>query len=160
MICLVSLDWNIFKEGKLSPEKYARLRELIPDLPEVMPNDHYWTSHKADIFALAKLGVKFTVEEKAESAFLGAIIDRLDKLQRKIEQLKYSQEQELNERCSVHVPGFSLLEIKQAIVIEDCCTVELNRHLARGWQILAVCPQPDQRRPDYVLGHKSANVDD
>lgn len=38
-------------------------------------------------------------------------------------------------------------------LLENACTDEVQGRLAEGWRIIAVCPQPDQRRPDYVLGH-------
>lgn len=58
----------------------------------------------------------------------------------------------VNERCNVVVPGLGLLAIDTALVERDLCTEELQRRLDKGWRIVAVCVQPDQRRPDYVLG--------
>lgn len=58
----------------------------------------------------------------------------------------------INQRVNVAVPGFGLLQIRHAQVFYDLCTVELDRLLKEGWCILAICPQPDQRRPDYILG--------
>lgn len=57
----------------------------------------------------------------------------------------------INQKVNVAVPGFGLLAIKQAKVDYDLCTDKLNEYLRDGWQILAICPQPNQRRPDYVL---------
>ena len=65
----------------------------------------------------------------------------------------------VNQRVNVAVPGIGLLQIKRVEVRTDLCTEELQRELDRGWQILAICPQPDQRRPDYVLG-KTTKEDD
>lgn len=64
----------------------------------------------------------------------------------------------LNERCNVHVPGLGLLIIDEVEVETDCCTQALQRRLDEGWRILAVCPQPDKRRPDYVLGRKAEKM--
>lgn len=58
----------------------------------------------------------------------------------------------VNEKCHVAVPGLGLLLIDEAKVWQNLCTDELQRQLDEGWRILAICPQPDQRRPDYVLG--------
>lgn len=58
----------------------------------------------------------------------------------------------VNERCSVAVAGLGLLTVNDVKVRVDLCTEELQRELSEGWRILAVCVQPDQRRPDYVLG--------
>lgn len=58
----------------------------------------------------------------------------------------------LNQKISVALPGLGLLAINDVQVAEDCCTNGLQDYLNDGWRILAICPQPDQRRPDYILG--------
>lgn len=58
----------------------------------------------------------------------------------------------VNENCKVAVAGLGLLSVNQVEVRLDLCTDELQRDLNNGWSILAVCVQPDQRRPDYILG--------
>lgn len=58
----------------------------------------------------------------------------------------------LNNKVKVIVPGLGLLDITTVEVMTDACTDLLNERLAAGWRILAICPQPDQRRPDYILG--------
>lgn len=58
----------------------------------------------------------------------------------------------VNQKVNVVVPGLALLSMERATVIYDACTDELNVFMKDGWRILAICPQPDQRRPDYVLG--------
>lgn len=57
-----------------------------------------------------------------------------------------------NDRVHVHVPGLGLMAVQQVEVRPDHCTEALQKDLDAGWRILAVCPQPDQRRPDYILG--------
>ncbi len=57
-----------------------------------------------------------------------------------------------NHKVNVVVPGFGLMAISKVKVENDLCTQELQRQLDIGWRILAICPQPNQRRPDYVLG--------
>lgn len=57
-----------------------------------------------------------------------------------------------NERCEVHMPGQALSMYNDTMLMEDACTDALQENLNRGWRIIAACPQPDQRRPDYVLG--------
>lgn len=58
----------------------------------------------------------------------------------------------VNERCQVAVAGLGLLTVDTVQVEEDLCTDKLQALLDEGWRILAVCVQPDQRRPDYILG--------
>lgn len=66
-----------------------------------------------------------------------------------------------NELVNVHVPGNALMSVAQVRVLEDCCTEWLDEKLNQGWRILAVSPQPDQRRPDYIVGHvdRDANIE-
>jgi hypothetical protein len=61
-----------------------------------------------------------------------------------------------NERVQVVVPGFALMEIRHVEVRRDYCSDALQEDLDEGWRILAICPQPDQRRPDYILGRTGA----
>lgn len=60
----------------------------------------------------------------------------------------------VNSKVEVHVPGAALLRIDEVELLEDGCTDELNLRLENGWRIVAVCPQPDQRRPDYIMGRQ------
>lgn len=60
-----------------------------------------------------------------------------------------------NTRCNVAVAGLGLLTVDEVTHECDCCTDRLQSLLAEGWRILAVCVQPDQRRPDYILGRTS-----
>lgn len=57
-----------------------------------------------------------------------------------------------NQKCDVHVPNLGLLQIQTVTYEVDCCTEHLQEMLEQGWRIIAACPQPDQRRPDYILG--------
>ena len=57
-----------------------------------------------------------------------------------------------NSKCEVHMPGMALSMYNEVRLLEDCCTDALQGHLIDGWRIIAACPQPDQRRPDYILG--------
>lgn len=58
----------------------------------------------------------------------------------------------VNKKVDVHVPGSALLAIEEVAIHEDLCTDTLQTFLDDGYRILAILPQPDQRRPDYVLG--------
>lgn len=49
------------------------------------------------------------------------------------------------------VPGFELLRYSAIKVHTNECTEEIQSCLDDGWRIIAVLPQPDQRRPDYIL---------
>jgi len=60
----------------------------------------------------------------------------------------------LNIRAQVITPGHALQDYDETCVEVDCCTDHLQTMLNQGWRILAICVQPDQRRPDYVLGRR------
>lgn len=64
----------------------------------------------------------------------------------------------LNQKCDVHIGGGLLMTVNEVQVFEDYCTEELQKRLDGGWRILAVCVQPDGRRPDYVLGRFNPNL--
>ncbi len=78
-----------------------------------------------------------------------AIETFLDKVTEKL----FSVAQEsFNQRCQQQQPGDSLLRISETMLLEDACTDALQEKLSEGWRIIAAQPQPDQRRPDYILG--------
>lgn len=57
-----------------------------------------------------------------------------------------------NNKCEVHMPGHSLSLYNEMLLLEDACTDELQTSLNSGYRIVAACPQPDNCRPDYILG--------
>lgn len=67
--------------------------------------------------------------------------------------------QTFNQKCNVHVGGGLIVTYNDLKLKEDCCTDELQSELNNGWRIIAVCVQPDQRRPDYVLGRYNPELD-
>lgn len=60
----------------------------------------------------------------------------------------------------INVPDGGLMEIRSTKAVRDCCSDALTEYLNEGWIIIAACPQPDQRRPDYVLGHRDKGLND
>lgn len=57
-----------------------------------------------------------------------------------------------NNKCEVHMPGNMLASYNELMLVEDACTDVIQSHISSGFRIVTVCPQPDQRRPDYILG--------
>lgn len=83
------------------------------------------------------------------------LIDALQKALDKINNLSvpfYDSAPNFNEKVEVHVPGNLLMTFNQSMLLSDSCTDALQDQLNAGWRVIAVCPQPDQRRPDYILG--------
>ncbi|MNH35948.1 hypothetical protein D3C79_966910 [compost metagenome] len=75
------------------------------------------------------------------------------------QQLTGMQTINYNEKCEVSVPGLGLLYYNRVALIEDSCTDVLQGMLNSGWRIIAACPQPDQRRPDYILGKYDLGIE-
>lgn len=58
-----------------------------------------------------------------------------------------------NQKLEIHQPNMPLFTYNNFRVIVDSCTEVLqNEWISKGWRVVCVCPQPDQRRPDYILG--------
>lgn len=82
------------------------------------------------------------------------IVNMMQEMAEKIEEAtsRFDKQVEFNQRCEVHVPNLGLLNVNNLAYATDYCTESLQDRLQEGYRILAVCPQPDQRRPDYILG--------
>jgi hypothetical protein len=89
-----------------------------------------------------------TGADQAEMYFLKTM-QIMEKYQSQLERLS---ENTFNTKCNLHAGGAALSQYNQTMLCEDICTDVLQSKLHEGWRILAVCVQPDQRRPDYVLG--------
>lgn len=87
-------------------------------------------------------------DNKEQKGILSTMHDILEKMKN----TEFIRGMSFNEKCEVHVGGFALLSIDSVMLCEDCCTDRLQGHLDEGWRILSVNVQPDQRRPDYILG--------
>jgi len=48
-------------------------------------------------------------------------------------------------------PGYELIQFNMVKNLNECCTNEVQSYLDDGWRIIAVMPQPNQRRPDYII---------
>lgn len=70
----------------------------------------------------------------------------------------FDKTQQFNTKVGVHISDLGLLNVKEVDVLVDVCTDELQEWLNEGWRILAICPQPDSRRPDYILGRNERMV--
>jgi hypothetical protein len=57
-----------------------------------------------------------------------------------------------NQKLEIHQPNMPLFTYNDFKVMYDQCTESLQDEINNGYRVVAVLPQPDQRRPDYVLG--------
>lgn len=120
-----------------------------------------WEVFHADIKDVIKLSFPVTLEKHdVELRYLVDIADKLEMLvtrttQRTAVELdgeSLAALRDYNAKVHVHVPGFGLLMLNEVDMEYDCCTDVLQDRLNKGWRIIAACPQPDKRRPDYILG--------
>lgn len=63
-----------------------------------------------------------------------------------------------NHRCRTEQPTPWLHQVVRTMLLEDACTDVLQRHISQGWRIISVQPQPDKRRPDYILGRNDPEL--
>lgn len=124
-----------------------------------------WHEYAGDIaeiitkFPHLKIDVVGLVENNSTEKSFIMVVNTLQKAVAKAENLVATIEElknSFNAKCDVHVPGFGLLAIDDVRYENDCCTEALQEFIDDGWRILAICPQPDQRRPDYILGRNRA----
>lgn len=111
------------------------------------------------ILKLSLNNINFTVLEKIDLNI--DITDQLVALAEK--PIRLTQEsvgdQYYNNKCEVHMPGMAMSMYNEMLLLEDCCTDELQSKLNSGWRIISACPQPDQRRPDYIMGRFNPDFD-
>lgn len=115
-----------------------------------------WETHTADLRAVLAIAPESnpTITMDMPAVPLLHVLDKLDAIEAR--QRLAQPESYVNTKVDVHVPGLGLLAIDKVEAVEDCCTEEVASRIADGWRIVAVCPQPDQRRPDYVFGRTMA----
>jgi hypothetical protein len=139
-------------ESKYNDELEKGLRSLKGYTEGVVHVNHFMSKFPALTFEVLQV-IKHTETDssmlvnKLDSITL-QLISKIDSF----EKSKDSFEKMFNQKCNVHLPGIGLLTINEVIVEYDFCTEALQKKLLEGWRVLAICPQPDQRRPDYILG--------
>lgn len=91
-----------------------------------------------------------TIKEYPEYQIENNLLHKLMQLEEKLN--IFTPETQFNCKVGVHISDLGLLSVKYVTYEEDCCTDVVQGYLDDGWRILAVCPQPDKRRPDYIFG--------
>lgn len=137
-------------------ETKVKDKYYIYEMTDLRPEDYGWSSYDQfiEIESFWKAWKKpFTIKEILPYSLNNETIF-LERLNSNIEQLLTSPKIEsyFNSKCNTHVSDVSLFTITETMVLENGCTEMLQARLKEGWRILSICPQPDQRRPDYVLG--------
>lgn len=177
----ISFDWR----QRVSPARAAALskylccgleklvahKEGVPELDDrgdMSIDIAYDVVLAVDIIAFVALGIPFKVETAAPADNFRNLLTSINDIQSSIARLmSYTVDlqgpatgfgQQFNSKVHVHVPGLGLMLVDQVTVLVDICTDELQSNLDDGWRILAVCPQPNTRRPDYILGRTSTGA--
>jgi len=142
----------------------GKSKELVSttDIVELQSNKEYicdmdlFFSKHPDIKVKVR-GMPKTVEQNYTH-----VIQEIINVQEKLENAlrKFDKQIEFNEKVNVHVGGFALMSINQVGFGEDMCTEKVQDVLNKGWRVLAVCVQPDGRRPDYIFGKYNPELQD
>lgn len=94
--------------------------------------------------------IRCKIKDVPEYSVEETILHKLLSLESKLS--IFDKQTEFNTKVGVHISDLGLLNVRKVTWAENCCTEVLQNYLDDGWRILAVCPQPDSRRPDYILG--------
>lgn len=123
-------------------------------------------NHLVDLLSFAtKCKYKFYIKKSIKSeeptvnninTILQTIEDKAEKLNHLIDKIK---DNTFNSKTNVHVGGGLITTYNDLLLKEDICTDVLQTELNNGWRIIAVCIQPDQRRPDYILGRYNPQLE-
>lgn len=141
------------KRDKITPDVLAKLR-LISNIVQDPHTNYGWSEIEGDIEKVVDLIGPVEVTGRMTPWITNQLFDISERLQRLEVQQIETHSQTFNQRVNVHVPGLGLLLLNEIKVMEDACTDNIQKELNAGWRIVAVCPQPDSRRPDYILGRK------
>lgn len=140
----IAFGWT----AKFTLTEQLKLKSLAFDAPfEPTDSDKELYS---EIIMLVEDAASFGKEFTVKQVLPAGIVDRLFHGQR--------ETTIVNEKCHVAVAGLGLLTVDTVIVRENYCTEALQNDLKEGWRIIAICVQPDQRRPDYILGRTNGTI--
>jgi ribulose bisphosphate carboxylase small subunit len=108
-----------------------------------------------------KIKVRGIPQRSSEINDFSNVIEQMNAIENKMENAlkSFNKSIEFNQKCDVHISNLGLLHINQIGYAVDKCTEQLQDILNKGWKIIACCVQPDQRRPDYILGKYNPDGD-
>ena len=154
----ITFEYGTIVSTEVAQQLAARLNAKITDL--VLDKNgslelQSWREFEGDLEDIAAFGIPFVVKGEAQFNFVTYMFDEVKKLSREVTGLSAKFDRAVTKDITgtiVHIPNQELFSIKECMVLNDCCTDALNDHIKNGWRILAICPQPNQRRPDYIMG--------
>lgn len=121
---------------------------LLPFDPEASywrPLDHGKTfiATQDEVISLKLADISFSIEQQRTLSYDQLNKDAAGAVARDVYH---------NTKVEVHASNSALMVYNETLLCEDYCTDRLQNELDNGWRIIACCVQPDQRRPDYILG--------
>lgn len=155
--------------GENKDQQQADVRAFFAALPSSSkqePATQEWFVDEADIgavlvhYASAPHGdprpksVEVIMDTLDPAKAVSAMLERVELAALRLE--NYEERPGFNERANSPISGPHLHSLNRLLLLENCCTDELQSALDAGWRIIAVCPQ-EARRPDYVLGRCTAD---
>lgn len=154
---LLELGFNI--EVQPEPERNEKGEEAISVWQAFVPSSEVVMLNAEQLVLLAVNNYTFKVKQEVavEVAVEVADVNKTFELVAGKAQELTQTNNTYNNRCEVHMPGNMLASYNEVMLIEDSCTDQLQSALSSGWRMIAVCPQPDQRRPDYIMGRWNPN---
>lgn len=148
---IVQVKVNSWSLKKIAQEKYSLLRKAFPDLNEEQKENYRDIEAAVDLEEFLAFDIEPSNVEIKPVARLSLPEDKFQDLR------KAKTAKEISSAVTtvnVTLPGYELPLYTHVDWREDCCTQEIQDLLKDGWRILAILPQPNQRRPDYILGRK------
>lgn len=150
----ISIKSRYEMRGVDGPDAWAVMRNVFPEAPDKL--EDYYGQDVARVVQVDDLG------ELPDIILNNIQISPIKRLQ--ITRLKNDMNdrsismpeiiQDVKQSVQIHVPGPELSSFTEVDWLENACTEELQRRLNERWRILAVLPQPGNRRPDYVIGRR------
>lgn len=156
----VELDW-IYQTGEEGEKRIAERRAHLDAAGIEYPPGHDLKSlslilnekQYVDLVLTGERSMTLKSATLHEQDRFGRTVDRLEHLAQKLESFGTLEGLgQFNEKVEVYTPGMGLMLFNRVMLLEDACSDALQTELDNGWKIIAACPQPNQRRPDYILG--------
>lgn len=128
---------------KLEKKRGKQIKsKMLLEAGTLLFDEHeYWAFHEIVIIT----GVRKV--EKDSCGITKELFDRFEEINKKVDDVKH-----LNTRVNVYQPNNPLFTFNKVVCLKDSHTEALQMKLDQGWSIIAICSQPDQVRPDYILG--------
>ena len=161
-------EWSrVFKEGSdeeklILLQKYPKMGGFRTTVSQSKYLQLMEENFDGDIIRLKSVNThEFDPDDATQSNELAQYREQVDILNRMIgktlDNLKQTSELSWNAKLAVPVNTW-LNNVNEMRLLEDCCTDALQDVLNDGWRMIAICPQPDQRRPDYILGRVNTKI--